>query len=510
MLSLDMLNSIRVSIRDTFIFGFGNIAVKIIGFVLIPLYTNPKYFSVDDFGIIGLLDISGLVLMSIFASSFPQSLTRWYWAKENTCTQKEISFMSITSQVILSLLFCCLLIPFSGTLSRLIFSNINWSLAISLIILSSALQGINNIINTLLRLQARSSLFMLTNLVKLLIVLLLTIYLIVYREMGIAGIYLAQVIGNSLIILLLIPYTLKNCSTGFDLTTWKSMFAYGVPLVVASLSTVLLNVIDRYTLNSLALLKYVAVYTLAYKISSSLKLVLVDTIKLSVFPQMIRRIDSQENKRFYSKAMLYSSYVVMFGIIGVSLFSLEVIKFLAKTPELWSAYMLVPVLSLSTFFINMREVSIYGLIAAKKTQKISIIVIISTVLNLLLNLLLIPVWNAMGAAMATLISQLFYWSLMHFIAQKAYFIPYENKKIFLIFITGSILSITSLLLNNMDLVPRILIKFLCLAAFPIVLYIFNFYEPIELQSIKGFITKWSNLSKFKDNLKSLRDVRDEV
>jgi O-antigen/teichoic acid export membrane protein len=251
-----MLNSIRLSIRDTFIFGFGNFAVKIIGFVLIPLYTNPRYFSVDDFGIIGLLDISGLVLMSIFASSFPQSLTRWYWAKENTCSQKEIFFMSVVSQVLMSLLFCCLLIPFSGTLSGLIFSNTDWSRAIILIIISSSLQGINNIINTLLRLQARSLLFMITNLVKLLIVLLLTLYFIINRDMGIEGIYLAQVIGNSLIVLFLIPYTVKNSSAGFDFSAWKSMIVYGLPLVLASLSTVMLNVIDRYALNSLALLKY--------------------------------------------------------------------------------------------------------------------------------------------------------------------------------------------------------------------------------------------------------------
>ncbi len=505
-----MLNSIKASVRDTFIFGFGNIAVKVIGFVLIPLYTNPRYFTVDDFGIIGLLDISGLVLISVFAASFPQSLTRWYWAKENTCTRKEIFFMNFASQVVISLLFCCLLIPFSGYFSDLLFKHVNWSLAITFIILSSALQGINNIINTLLRLQSRSALYMVTNLVKLLIVLLLTIYFIVYRELGIAGIYLAQVIGNALIVVLLLPYTIKNCSVGFDFSTWKSMTVYGLPLLIASVSTVTLSVVDRYALNSLALLKYVAIYTLAAKISSSLKLILVDTIKFAVFPQMVRRIDSFDNKRFYSKTMLYSSFVVMFGIIGVSLFSLEVIKFLAKTPELWSAYMLVPVLTLSAFFINMREVAVYSLVATKKTQKISLIVIISAVVNILLNLWLVPVWNAAGAALATFLSQFIYWILMQIISQKAYFIPYENTKILMIFITGTLISFSGLLLNDISLIPRLLIKLLYLAAFPGILYLLKFYEPVELQTIKGFIVKWSNLKNLKQNLMSVKNIKDDL
>lgn len=505
-----MLNSIRASIRDTFIFGFGNIAVKIIGFVLIPLYTNPAYFSVDDFGIIGLIDISGLVLIAIFSSSLPQSLTRWYWAKDNTCNQKEIFFMSMASQIIMSLLFCLLLIPFSGPLSNLILNSTNLRLAIVYIILSSALQGINNLINTLLRLQSRSLLFMVTNLAKLLIVLLLTLYLIIYRHMGIEGIYLAQVIGNLLIVLILIPYTIKNSSIRFDASTWKEMMLYGLPLVFAAVSAVMLNVIDRFALNSYALLSSVAIYTLAFKVSSSLKLVLVDTIKLALFPQMIRRIDSPDNGRFYSKAMLYSSFIVMFGIIGVSLFSTEAIKVLAKNPELWAAYLLVPVLSLSTFFMNMREVSIYGLIVTKKTKKISLIIVISTVLNLLLNVLLIPKWNAMGAALATLISQFFYMLMMQYIAQRAFYIPYENNKIVLIFITGAVLSFAGMLLNDMSLLPRLIIKLLCFASFPVILYIFNFYEIIELQAIKGFLKKWANPGRLGDNMRSLKKINNEL
>jgi len=505
-----MLNSIKASIRDTLIFGFGNVAVKVIGFVLIPLYTDPKYFSVDDFGIIGLMDISGLVLISIIASSFPQSLTRWYWAKDTPSSQKEIFFMNFISQVVMSLLFCALLIPVSGSLSKVIFSNINWSLAITLIVISSALQAINTLINTLLRLQARSALFTATNLAKLVIVLILTIYLIINRNMGIAGIYLAQVIGNALIILILLPYSIKNCSVGFDTATWKSMVIYGLPLVIASVATVALNVVDRYALNTLNILKYVAIYTLAAKISSSLKLILVDTIKFAVFPQMVRRIDSPDNKRFYSKAMLYSSYAVMFGIIAVSLFSLEVIKFMARTPELWGAYMLVPVLTLSSFFINMREVAVYSLVATKKTQKISFIVIVSAVINIALNLLLVPVWYAAGAALATFLSQLIYWVLMQIISQRAYHIPYENVKILMIFITGSLLSFAGLLMNDISLVPRLLIKLVCLASFPAILYVLKFYEPIELQTIKGFIVKWSNLKNIKQNLMSIKDIKDDL
>ena len=70
------------------------------------------------------------------------------------------------------------------------------------------------------------------------------------------------------------------------------MNRYGFPLFLANISAVLLNVVDRYSLNSLSLLKSVALYTLAFKITSVLKLVIVDSMKLAIGPMMFKRLDT--------------------------------------------------------------------------------------------------------------------------------------------------------------------------------------------------------------------------
>ena len=164
----------------------------------------------------------------------------------------------------------------------------------------------------------------------------------------------------------------------FDKTIFRSMNLYGFPLLIANISAVLLNVIDRFSLNSLALLKYVALYTLAFKITSVLKLAIVDSIKLALGPMMIKRIDTANNKRFYSKVLLYSSFALMFAIVAVSMFSYELIKVMAGSKEFWGAVVIIPVLSISIFFINMKEVTVYGLHIAKKTRIIGAIVVFST------------------------------------------------------------------------------------------------------------------------------------
>ena len=78
------------------------------------------------------------------------------------------------------------------------------------------------------------------------------------------------------------------------------------------------------------------------------------------------------------------------------------------------------------------------------------------------------------------------------------------------FFFGAALSFSSLLINGMDLIPRMFIKAACLISFPFILYLFNFYEPVELQAIKGFINKWSKIRNLKSNLGSLKGITDDL
>jgi O-antigen/teichoic acid export membrane protein len=221
-------------------------------------------------------------------------------------------------------------------------------------------------------------------------------------------------------------------------------------------------------------------------------------------------MDDPDNMRFYSKTNLYSSYVLMLAVIAVSLFSYEVIKVISRSTEFWQAFVIVPLLSVSVFFVNMRETTGFGLTIKKKTGIISIIVVFSSIINIMLNILLIPKFNIIGAATATILTNIFYWYLCYHFSQKAFFIPFELRKILILLITGILLSFSGLLLTDLQIVLRLIIKSLILISFPFLLYLFNFYEPAELQAISGFFKKWSDLKNLSGNLKSLKNIGDYI
>ena len=64
----------------------------------------------------------------------------------------------------------------------------------------------------------------------------------------------------------------------------------------------------------MALFKFVAIYTMAYKIASVLKLVIVDSIKMALTPMVFQRRSIRRTiKDFTPRSMLYTSFVLMLG-----------------------------------------------------------------------------------------------------------------------------------------------------------------------------------------------------
>jgi O-antigen/teichoic acid export membrane protein len=124
--------------------------------------------------------------------------------------------------------------------------------------------------------------------------------------------------------------------------------------------------------------------------------------------------------------------------------------------------------------------------------------------NLGLNILLIPVFGIMGAAAATLLSQVLFFLIIIIYAQKHYPIPYEFGKIVLMILTGLALYLLSLLTDDMSLIVRLLIKSAMLLSWPFILYPFHFYEEIELSKIRGAWEKWKNPGNWLRNFRSMR------
>lgn len=492
-----MLNNLRSVAKSSVIYGMGNLSTKLIGFILIPFYTS--HFKPYFYGIISIVDVSSQALISIFNLGLYYALFRWYWDKEYRDHQKSIFYTSFVFLVFVALAMFAVLFPFRQFFSEILFNSTQYVYLFELMVISAALQILTLMPATLMRLQEKPVLYTVTNLGRLILSLILTIYFIAYKNRGLEGIYEAQVIGHIFYMLIIPVYMIRNIDFKFRFDLLKSMLKFGSPIVVASISGIIIMLADRYGLKFLGTngLADTGTYSLGYKIANTITVFVITSINLAVSPMIYKMMDDPGNKRFYSKIMTYTSYIVIVFVIAFSLYGKEMVKILSKNPEYWSAYKVVPIISFAILFYMMKDNATLGLNIMKKTRTIAVITIIVSILNVVLNIIFIPILNTIGAALSYLLSQFICFVMIYIYSQKVYHVPYEMKKIFKMIALSVILIAASYLFNDFNVVTRLILKTFLLALFPVILYFIGFYEKIEIDRINGFFNKWSRIISLK-------------
>ena len=269
------------------------------------------------------------------------------------------------------------------------------------------------------------------------------------------------------------------------------IFKYSIPLVFSTISMMVLTMGDRYLIKYYLNFSEVGIYSLGFKIASVINLLIVQSFQTGFLPVAYKNYNKPDYNRFFSKTLTYYAFILVFCSLGLSLFSKEIIDFFSKNKEYINAYKIVPYIAMAFIFKGIQYIYSLGLHFVKKTYYNATIIFIMALLNLLLNILFIPWFGIKGAAISTIIS----WIIMSFLfykySTKFYKVNYELRKIYLLVIMASLLYVLSQVTTIENTIFYLGLKMLILVSFPFLLYLFNFYEKVEIQYIKTFLFKVS-------------------
>ncbi|NOQ25216.1 MAG: oligosaccharide flippase family protein [Bacteroidales bacterium] len=492
-----MLQDIKKASKHSIIYSIGNIGIKIIGLILIPYYTNAKFLSHDDFGALAILEATMQLASGFLGMALSHGLKRWYWDKKHIKHQKDIFFTAFSFLLAILIPVILLLLTISDKISLLIFDNIDYVLLLKLTLITAGFKVINGLTFTLLKLKSKSVLFALVQISSLIITLTVIIGGLIYKNLGLEAIWIGNLVGEIFIFIALSFVVVKNISFKFNTKILVEMFNYGLPLMLTSVAGVILLTTDRYMLNSTEGLVDTGIYSLGSRIANTLQVIISTSLVSGLTPLLMKKMNDTGNQRYYSKIMTYTSFIFVLGLIGLSLFSLEILKVFTNAKIYWESAGIVAIVSYALLFGFIRNNANIGLIVVKDTKSIGILTLIISIFNIGLNYFFIPLWNIYGAAFATLISQLLFLGFMIYISQKKYFIPYEWKKIIILIILSAIVVFIGYKISFLNVWLRIGIKSMLLIGFPFVLFLFNFYDKVEIESVKDIVSAVFNSKKAK-------------
>lgn len=378
---------------NTFIFALGNIGSKLISFFLVPLYTN--VLSTAEYGTADLIMSCANIIIPIAGLVIQDAVLRFGLSKENNIGSvlKNAFFVFLGGSIFI--IICTPLISMYAPLS-------DWGLYLTVISITNMA---NTIMFTYAKAKEKNVLYAAMSIVHTLVLVALNILLLVVWKTGVEGYLIANIAGNVIptIILFFATGAYKEVITApFDKKLLVNMLKFSIPLVANNLSWWVLNSSDKVMIEAALSASDLGIYTAASKIPALLSIV------TSIFSQAwtvssIKEYDSDKDKSFYATVFKYFSIVMFFGATFVILI-LKPFMQVYVGMDFYSAWIYVPALLLGSVFFSFGSFfgAIYG--ALRKNSAVAFTTILAAVINIVINLIFIPVIGVAAAAISTAVS----------------------------------------------------------------------------------------------------------
>ncbi|MEG1518851.1 MAG: flippase [Cetobacterium sp.] len=193
----------------------------------------------------------------------------------------------------------------------------------------------------------------------------------------------------------------------FDRKLIETIIKDSYYLWVSFIAFIIYTQIDKIMIGEMLGMEDVGIYSIAIQLSGILAILIVP-FQNSVYPKMMELY--RKSYREYSKLYLKSNTIFTQIYLFISLLSIVVVKFLFPyiyAKEYFPAIACYSILTISVFFKANGALQTGHMTLKKITKKSFYKTVFGLILNITLNMILIPKFGVKGAAIATSVTQVF-------------------------------------------------------------------------------------------------------
>ncbi len=400
------MSEIRRVAKNSGVLFVSQILNFILGFLFVIFtsrYLGPEAYGVLSFAIaftviFGILADLGLSQFIVRESSRDKSLTSKYLG--NAIVMKLIA-SSITFLLIVI------------TVNYFQYP-INTIMIIYLIALNVLIASFSQIFNSVFQIYEKMEFMAIGSALSSVLLLAMVLLAIHYKKDVVFFALIYLLVG-----IIILVYSIIICLRRFiipkmeiDLNFWKSIIFESLFFVLAGVFTQIYFNIDSVMLSFMVGNQAVGFYTVAYKLIFAL-LLIPSVLIISIFPVMSKHFESAQNilKLEYERVVKYLFILALFLFTFGFLFADKIILIFYGTnytPSIGALQILIfviPIIFITYFLGNL-------LGAINRQRFVAIVTGTSAVLNIILNLFLIPKYSYFGASFATVVTEIVVFILM--------------------------------------------------------------------------------------------------
>lgn len=418
-----------------------NFATKMIGFFLVPLYTN--ILSTEEYGGYDLIHTTISLLVPMLTFNILDAVLR-FSLDQKADNEKSVANIGLR-YVIQGTIFVTIFIIFNYYFHFFTIFD-RYPVFFVLMFFSNAFTGY---IVAYARGTDHIMGLSISSVISSFITISLNILFLAYFKLGLNGFFIANIVGPMFQSAYLVYVTKlwKNISlqNSFDETRTK-MVKYSAPLIANSISWWVNSSSDRYIVTLFCGVTVNGVYAVASKIPSILN------IAQTIFNQAwtlsaVKDYDADDKSGFFSNT--YNTYnCIMVLVCSIIICFDKVLALFLYKKDFYLGWKYAPFLVIAIVFGAMSGF-LGGLLAANKDSKeFAKSTSIGAILNVLLNFVFTPIIGALGAAIATTISYMVVWFLRLRITRKTISLRINYGRDILSYLLLIIQAVTLLFVSN--------------------------------------------------------------
>jgi len=495
-----MFGKFRTLLGHTMVYGLGNYGIKVIGFLLIPLYT--RFLTTGDYGIMSLVSIYTQALFILVNMGQSTSLFRFYYDHDSQEGRDRVIASSLWILILFSLPIASIPLLLPTSLAGWILDDTTYWYLISIGTGTVLCKVLLRMPFQMLRATDQSKRYAMWSIVRNGLTTATAVVLVAFFYMKATGVILAQFVGEFIMCLVLTWPALRAFKAGFHWQGIKDQLHYGLPLVPAGAAAFVLDLIDRWFIKQYYSVDEVGIYSLGYRFGEIMTFV-VTAFQLS-WPQFIFRNLKEENApKLYAQMATYYIAFLLFLWLGLSTFSDDLIHIMA-TPAFYAASGIVPIIGFALVLDGMTFMVKVGILVTKKTWVRTVTIFVAAGANILFNFLLIPTYGMVGAAWATLGGFLIQVAFTLYLSQRLYHVPFAWSTIGMI-VGGALATFFLATAVHFDsVVASIAFKAVLMPLYPLALLASGLFPREDLE--RGLTMAGEKVPKAKPVLDRLRPL----
>ena len=413
--------SLRTLARASALYTLGNIAPKIGAFILLPIYV--RFLTQAEYGSIALLtSLSGLLGL-LLRFGMDSALMRLHFdvrGRERAGLYSTLTLFTLVVSGGAIAVVAAVTAPFFPTL----FAGIPFFPLGALTILIAFTSTIQFVPSVLFRATGQPGWFITYNLGSFVLASAASVLLIVVFGLGASGVLLGQLVGAFVVFVVAVALIQRMGGWTFSRSSLAAALRFGLPLVPHSLSAWALRLSDRWLIGLLIGLPVLAaqasigVYSFGYQIGYVISIIVV-SFNSAWSPYFFRVGDSAYGPRLNQQITTLVVAGLLTLAVGLAALAPEVVAVMAGS-RYAGAVDVIRVVAFASVLQGLYTMLVTVVFLSKRTGRLALLTLSSALLNVALNLVLIPSLGIMGAAWSTLAAYAFFAAATWWYARRFY------------------------------------------------------------------------------------------